>query len=215
LTDGILRPIDKELAKPGTHSADEIVSRLTFGVWPNVLTWIGKSRPRLLSQIFPAHPLSAAGTPDWSNKRGRSAALNDIFEIKLARNRVAHSEPLWKFPPVMDTSVTPSVVTVAGSKDEASTLARFARLLSMLDKALSALNPHIATHILSSSGRQRLDQLLTSQCIERYKKGFHVLPSAAMSAKGFQQQLACIVRTDRPVRIHDSGGAGIFFPSPR
>lgn len=192
---------------------DEIVSRLSFGVWPNVLRWTAKSRARLLGPIFPGHPLTLSGGPGWADRRLRNDALDEVFEIKDVRNRVAHHEPLWKFPNVMDTSRGLPVVKVAGSTNDVTSLARFARLLAIFDKVFMSLTPPMAGYLKTCSARQRLDYLLTAQGIQRYKEGCHIPAAHDLSTMALHQQFAGIIRANRPVRISDAGGSGIFFPT--
>lgn len=199
-----------------TLSPDEIVSRLSFGFWPNVLSWIAKQRTPLLPRILPAHPLSQAGaTPDWWDTNARQAAISEVFELKDIRNRLAHHEPLWKFADVMDTSPpapAPPLLIAAASTDEASTLARFSRLLQLYDRAIHGLSPQLSGYISTSSWRAKLDFLLTPRGLERYKNGCHIPETATISTLALRQQFAAVVRDNRPVRLLDHGGEGIFIP---
>ncbi len=193
---------------------DEVVSRLSFGFWPNMVSWIGKTRTSLLRGIFPSHPLSAPGaSPSWSNKAARRKALDEIFEVKDARNRVAHHEPLWKFAAVKDTSTTPATVIAAASTDEASTVVRFQRLLRIYDDAIHAMSPVLANHLTKSSARNRLNFLISAEGRKRYMDSCHLPLDQAMSTIAMHQQLAMLVQTNRPVRITGAGGMGTFFPN--
>ncbi|MBV8033976.1 hypothetical protein [Roseateles sp.] len=201
-------------AHPAWPTPDEIVSRLSFGFWPNVLTWIAKQRPTLMPKILPAHPLSLPGAaPNWSNPAARRDALTEFFEIKDLRNRIAHHEPLWKFAPVMDTSTSPATVVAPASTDEASSLVRFGRLLQRYDQAVGALSPDLFAHIRISTWRARLEYLLSSRGLERYKAGGHIAEASFMSTLALRQQFASIVQRNKPVRVFDHGGEGIFIPS--
>ena len=74
----------RQKARPAVPNADEIVSRLSFGFWPNVLTWVAKHRTSLMPRILPAHPLSQQGAlPNWANAVARRNALTEFFEIKV------------------------------------------------------------------------------------------------------------------------------------
>lgn len=192
---------------------DEIVSRLSFGFWPNALRWTAKNRARLLAPMFPGHPLTLSPGPGWADRQLRTDALDEIFEIKEVRNRVAHHEPLWKFPNVVDTSRRKPWVKVPGSTNEVSTLARFARLLAIFDKVFMSLTPAMAGYLRACSARQRLDYLLTAQGIQRYREGCHIPAVQELGTMALHQQFAGIVRANRPVRISDAGGSGVFIPT--
>lgn len=195
-------------------AADEVVSRLSFGFWPNMLNWIGRTRNGLLKGIFPSHPLSLPGAhPNWGNKAARRRALDMIFELKDARNRVAHHEPLWKFAAVKDTSTTPSTVVAAASTGEESTVVRFRRLLGIYDDAIHAMSPMLANHLTNSSARHRLNFLISAEGRRRYMDSCHLPLDQALSTTAMHQQLAMLVQTNRPVRIIGAGGMGTFFPN--
>lgn len=204
----------RQKARPAVPNADEIVSRLSFGFWPNVLTWVAKHRTSLMPRVLPAHPLSQQGaSPNWANAVARRNALTEFFEIKDLRNRIAHHEPLWKFAAVMDTSTSPATILAAASTDEASSLARFARLLQRYDHAVNALSPDLAAHIRGSSWRAKVNYLLSRRGLDRYKDGAHVAEPSAISILALRQQFAVVMRRNRPVRLVDLAGEGIFVPA--
>ncbi|HEY1396600.1 hypothetical protein [Roseateles sp.] len=204
----------RQKAHPVAPNADEIVSRLSFGFWPNVLTWVARHRTTLMPRILPAHPLSQLGAPlNWTNSTARRNALTEFFEIKDLRNRIAHHEPLWKFAAVMDTSTSPATVLAPASVDEASSLTRFARLLQRYDLAVHALSPDLSAHIRRSSWRVRVDYLLSKRGLNRYKNGAHVAEPSAISTLALRQQFAAVIRRNRPVRLLDHAGEGLFIPA--
>lgn len=198
-------------------SPDEIVSRLSFGFWPNMLNWIAKQRIALLPRVLPAHALSQSGAiRNWWTPAARKEAIRDIFELKEIRNRIAHHEPLWKFSAVMDTSPPAPALPILlahASVDEATTLNRFVRLLDLYDEAIHALSPQLFGYIISSSWRARLDFLLSSRGIDRFKAGSHVVQQSSFSALALRQQFASVIQGNKPIRLIDLGGEGIFTPA--
>lgn len=201
---------------PHVLSPDEIVSRLSFGFWPNVLNWLAKQQPALMPKILPAHSLSQVGAaPNWWNAAARQNVLRDIFELKEVRNRIAHHEPLWKFSDVLDTSPrppAPPILICPASIDEATTIRRFARLLQLYDQAVASLSPALHGYIRASSWRAKLDFLLSSRGVQRYKDGLHVAEPTAISPIDLGAQFAHVLQRNRPVRLLDASGEGIFFP---
>lgn len=198
-------------------SPDEIVSRLSFGFWPNILAWIAKQQTILMPKILPAHPLSQAGaTVTWWDVSARQDAVAHFHEFNDVRNRIAHHEPLWRFADVIDTSPpppAPPILIAAASTDEASTLLRFKRLLALYDQAVNSLSSDLYTHITTSSWRARLDFLLTPRGLDRYKSGFHVAEASAISAGALSENFETVINGNRPVKLLDTAGSGLFIPS--
>lgn len=188
----------RDKAYPVVPGADEIVSRLSFGFWPNLLNWIAKQRTLVMPAILPGHPMSQTGAnPDWAVKSARGAGLQPFFELKDVRNRIAHREPLWKFSKV-EEAVAGRRTTVPASAHEASTIARFNRLLAIYDRAVHDVSPLLQQCIRGSSWRARLDFLLSPRGLDRYRCGGHVTDSATLSTQAFRQQLATVIQCNRP-----------------
>lgn len=200
-------------AAPATPGPDEVISRLTFGFWPNMLNWTAKQATVRMPAILPGHPMSQLGAnPDWSNKKARREGLQDYFELKDMRNRIAHHEPLWKFAKVEQT-VAGKKVIVPASTNEASSINRFARLLSIYDRAVLEVSPPLYACIHSSTWRARLNFLLSPRGVDRYRHGCHVPEPASVTTLALKQQLATVVRGNRPIILSDHGGEGIFIPA--
>lgn len=200
-----------------TLTPDEIVSRLTFGFWPNMLMWIAKQRPTLSPKILPAHPLSQPGAaPNWFDLNARHSACIEFLEFSDTRNRLAHHEPLWKFADVLDTSPpapAPAILICPASTDEASTFMRFNRFAQLYDRSVEALSPQLSASIRASSWRLKLDFLLSPRGVQRYKDGCHVVDAAAISTLALRQQFASVMQRNRPVKLLDHGGEGVFIPA--
>lgn len=200
-------------AHPTVPSADEVVSRLTFGFWPNMLTWIAKQRTGVMPAILPGHLMSQPDAdPGWSVKNARRSGLQAFFELKDMRNRIAHHEPLWKFSKVEET-VAGKSTTVPASTHAASTLSRFNRLMAIYDRAVHDVSPALQQCIRGSTWRERLDFLLSSRGLDRYRCGTHVTEPDTLSTLALRQQLAHVIQCNRPVRLRDHGGEGIFIPA--
>lgn len=193
---------------------DAIVSRLSFGFWPNMLRWMGKMRPQLLARVFPDHPLSRSPAGGWAARLPRRRALDVLFELKDVRNRIAHHEPLWKFPVILDTSTTPARVVAAASLNEAGTVARFQRLLRLYDDSVSALSPELHLHLRHSTWRRQLEFLLSDKGRARYRAGLHVIRDQTDAGTLAQHpQFDRLVQGNQPVMLRSAAGAGLFIPS--
>lgn len=195
-------------------SPDEIVSRMSFGFWPNLLAWIAKQRPKVASKILPAHPTSQPGAKlNWFNAPARQRAVRQFLEFSEIRNRIAHHEPLWKFAAVLDTASNPATQLFPASTDEATTLARFERLMKQYDEAITSLSPLLHASIRTSSWRMRLDFLLSPRGVRRFKDCRHVTHPTALDATAFSDEFAAVVQRDMPVKLRDERGEGIFVPT--
>lgn len=201
---------------PASNSFEQIVSKPRLdsyrGYW-NMLIWIGKQRPSLLAKILPGHPMSRRGaTSTWFEPKARWAALGPFIELAEVRNRVAHHEPLWKFSAVFDTGPVPPIALCAASTDEASTLVRFARLMALYDSTVDALSPAMCAALQTSSWRMKLDFLLSTRGLQRFKDRRHVVHPIAIDAMEFGSVFAEVMQDDRPVKVIHQGYEGLFVP---
>lgn len=193
-------------------SPDEIVSGVTFGFWPAVLSSIGQPQAlAVLPSIFPHHPLNSA-VIGWRDNPTRKRALAFIYELNAFRNRIAHHEPLWKFGAVMDTSVYPAVTVVPGSLTAADSVARFQRLLGFIDAAVHTLEPQLQLDMRASSWRRKIDYLLTARGMARYRGMKHSPPAGRMSPTLFRRSFSLIVKANQPIYVRKAEVGGIFIP---
>lgn len=202
-------------AHPTILSPDEVVARLSFGFWPNILSWIAKQRSRLMVDIFPNHPLSAPrANPNWSSAAARNDAIQVFFEFKDIRNRIAHHEPLWKFSAVSYTSPHhphPTICIAPASTNPSTTFSRFQRLLRLYDQAILALSPTLHAYLKASSWLKKIEFLLSTKGVSRYMNGGHVLRKA-MSTKSLHQQFASVASSNSCIQVFAAGGGGVFIP---
>jgi len=191
---------------------DSVVANLSFGCWLPIMKAIHLDRQNVFPRIFPGHPLNA--TPnDWRQNIQRNGGLRFIEELNVARNRIGHHEPLWKFSAVNDTSGSGAAVLIAApSTNQTESLARFRRLLILFDNGLSWLNQDIAADLRNSSWRTELEFLLTDRGIARYRKTRHVPKPAHMSPAAFRKNFGLVCRANQPVVLADGRGSGIYYP---
>jgi hypothetical protein len=193
-------------------SPDEIVSRVSFGFWPAILTSINSAHAdKLFPKIFPGHPLNA-NPLDWKNSQKCKKALAYIFELNALRNRIAHHEPLWRFAEVKDTSVHPNIVLAAQSMNQVETMARFERLQKLFADGIGALNQDLLTDIQQSSVLRKLGLLLSTRGLNRYKKRKHFPAAGHLTPANFRKQFSLLSKENQPVRIGRSGIYGVFDP---
>lgn len=205
----------REKMHPIVPSPDEIVSRVTFGFWPAVLGAIPQGRGvPLYQKMFPHHPLSLlpAGTDGWAPTTDRKRALAFVYELNDFRNRIAHHEPLWKFPPVDDKLVNPRVRIYPDSTSEAESLVRLKRIIGFVDAAIHAIEPGLQADMAAASWRRKLNFLLTPRGIVRYRMMKHAPKAITASPTEFRRSFSLLVKANQPVFVKRSFASGIFIP---
>lgn len=192
-------------------SPDEIVSRMSFGFWPNILGVIDRRAnfaDKIMPAIFPHHPLNTRPF-DWTDNTKLTAAIAFIHELNTFRNRIAHHEPLWKFAALYDTAGGKIYPPSANLGDS---LIRLRRILSLLDQAMRALNTSVFADLQSSSWRRKIDFLLSERGVLRYRTYRYCPADQAINPLELQRNFHKIVRANQPIRISRSGSTGLFVP---
>jgi len=203
--------IAKVRAVSPAASANEIVSRVTFGFWPSVAASIGdREAAAILAVAFPFHPLSSA-RPYWTDARARKRALAYLYELQTLRNRIAHHEPLWKFQRIVDTSTIPATVVERESLSPEDSVSRFRRVLRHLDVAFANVDPTLRDDLRNSSWRQAINALLSRRGLARYRRLQHTA-ATAIQPQRLESDFGSIVRRNRPVRVRSLRCEGVFNP---
>jgi hypothetical protein len=74
---------------------DAVVATLSLGFWPNVMeTLNARVAPNTFLEVFPHHPHST--TKHWAHQSNRETVVSLMKTLQKLRNRVCHSEPVWK-----------------------------------------------------------------------------------------------------------------------
>jgi len=75
---------------------DQVVARLPFGVWPNILEQqlpTAVVEAKTFMDVFPYYPRKPR--KHWSHADNRKAAVDRVKDVNAWRNRVAHCRPVW------------------------------------------------------------------------------------------------------------------------
>ena len=84
-----------QLRKQIQPTPDLVVSRLSFGFWPNVLEELGnRHAPRTFTDVFPFYPHSKP--THWSYEPNKNKVVMRLKRFQDLRNRVCHFEVVWK-----------------------------------------------------------------------------------------------------------------------
>jgi hypothetical protein len=74
---------------------DYVISRLSFGVWPNILDAqlpTPAIEMKTFSDVFPHHPKAKQ---HWRYQANCKSALQVVRDVQKWRNRIAHCKPVW------------------------------------------------------------------------------------------------------------------------
>lgn len=193
-------------------SPDYVASNLSFGTWQNVLKAIhSHARHVVFPSVFPHHALNASAN-DWKTNVIRTRALMYLDELNVARNRIAHHEPLWKFGAVKDTASNPPTLIAAATTNQAESVARLRRLLVLMDEGLRSMSPDLEADLAKSTWRSDVEFLLTDRGINRYRNTRYLPRASAISPATFRKQFGLLCRGNRPVIVAGSGSRGTYYP---
>lgn len=83
------------IRKHAQPTPDLVVSRLSFGFWPNVMEELnGRHAPRTFSDVFNHHPHSKPR--HWSIETNKQQIVLRLKRLQDLRNRICHFEAIWK-----------------------------------------------------------------------------------------------------------------------
>ncbi len=159
-------------------SPNFVVSKMTYGFWPNILKVdkkINNDRLEweiLFPIIFPGLPLQAAGF--WKKFKHRESVIARCFSVGELRNRIAHFEPVWKFGNEIEERIPKPNYTLAVIKpapqNKHETIVRLNMEFSRAMQLLNWLSPHAYQDYLKSESKRSLDWLITESAIDAFIK---------------------------------------------
>ncbi len=188
-------------------SPDEIISRLTFGFWPNALNSLDKRYTNTtLASIFPNHLFTQNPTL-WNFKANIKTVISPLYEINTLRNRIAHHESVWKFSSVNDGNI----VLQQESKNITDSIARFTRFLNQYDEVIRAIDLDLYNDLLNSSWRNKVEFLLSPKGVDRYKCAKNNI-AATKTAACLKYKFLKIVNQNQPILVKYRGEKGLFHP---
>lgn len=92
---GFLYEGEPSIRKATQPSPDVVVSRLSFGFWPNVLEELNnRYAPQTFCDVFSNYKHSTK--PHWSKENNRADVIVKLKKLQDLRNRICHFEPIWK-----------------------------------------------------------------------------------------------------------------------
>lgn len=212
-------------------SPPKVISGMTFGFWPRVLdakrtsgfTPAGLIVPKmpvpwdvLLPQIVPGHHQFTPAY--WGAQAHQDALFARIDLVNSLRNRVAHFEPLWKFPPELEEKrerhgIKPQVIASEPVTIE-HMLGRLRRSYRRTTQLLLWLSKSRATAYEHSENHQALDWLMSKSALDHFRS----LPAhreVRLSSLSRNWDLKSELRTSGFVLITEKGAnIGRYYSGP-
>jgi len=160
-------------------SANQIISKMSFGFWPNILKSSNKFEinnkatnidwDKTFRKIFPG--LSASSLGYWRNFSHRDPVIARCFSVNDLRNRVAHFEPVWKFGKDPSEVVPRNGVPKTYSdkpKDISEMINRLHRDFNRVTELLYWLSPEIYSDYQSSENHREISWLISKDAINSF-----------------------------------------------
>ncbi|MDC6379927.1 Abi family protein [Pseudomonas graminis] len=78
---------------------DDVISKQTFGFWTNIFSESTTPWATVLKDVYPNATRNLAHSSNRDKVEARKQLINDL------RNRIAHWEPIWKLPDLMEERI--------------------------------------------------------------------------------------------------------------
>lgn len=164
--------------KVPTPTPNFVVSKMTYGFWPNILKVDKKTDnsrlewEKIFPEIFPGLPKKS--NTYWKKIKNREAVIARCFSVGDLRNRIAHFEPIWKFGPEVEEkipkpNVNPTILNPA-PKNKKEAIARLSMEIYRAIELLKWLSPSSHQDYLNSESKKSLNWLITEDALEAFVK---------------------------------------------
>ena len=154
--DALLKEGEPPIRKGVQPTPDQVVSRLSFGFWPNVMDELNhRYGPKTFTDVFPNHPHSKPR--HWSVPANKAQAVLRLKKLQDLRNRVCHFEAIWKHH-WLGVHGTNWSQGVRGVRD----------LHDSLVELLTWCSPAAVNHYKASFGWNWFDRLCTTNAVRAF-----------------------------------------------
>ncbi|OOV85970.1 hypothetical protein BTA35_0215805 [Oceanospirillum linum] len=200
----------KWLPKKRPLSANDVVSRMTFGFWPSLLDaklpW-----QELIPKIVPGHRHKQMA--HWKVQKNQDALYARIDLVNRLRNRIAHFEPVWKQGALREErrprqNFKPGIaqnapVTVGQALD------RLRLLHDRTWEPLRWLSPSRAKDYENSYVKHHFDWLCSAEGLAAYQA---FKPGTSLPASRFKRELNTLMKHRSMVRVtKNNRQSGVFY----
>jgi len=131
------------------NKPDDVISKQTFGFWTNILSESVTPWGTVLKNIFPNV------TRNWAHRSNRDWLEARKLVINDLRNRIAHWEPIWKLPDLMEERIlrpraAPLKVMSPAPTNAEQSIARLRMYHDRIVALLHAVDPDLSGSYLDS-----------------------------------------------------------------
>ncbi|HDO1318125.1 TPA: Abi family protein [Aeromonas veronii] len=206
------RRTGRMILKNPAPSANDVVSRMTFGFWPKLLD-VPQPWDQLIPMIVPGHRYPTQS--HWSVLRNQDALYCRMDLVNKLRNRIAHFEPIWKQGDLLEErrprqgSPAPQIIDPA-PRTPAQVIARLRLLHNRTAEFLKWLSPHRYNDYLSGYVYSHFDWLCTEEGLTAYKS---LQPRIEIPVSRLKREAHGLIRKKTMVSVIRKGAViGTYYP---
>jgi len=196
-------------------SPDDTISSLTFGFWSSI---IGKNPAidwdNILGVIYPKH--RASSTQQWGSHIQKKRLIYRLELVRDFRNRIAHHEPIWKLPALLDE--TPPVgngkrnVLLGASVTQQESISRLRSIYSKHSELLRWMSQEIYADLKASTLHSKMLWLCSKEGFDAHVHDVSKVPKSMAPAR-FKRELKSVIRSKKMVYIK-SGNRNLIAAQP-
>lgn len=197
-------------------SANDVVSRMTFGFWPKLLDVNGITWGDLLPSIVPGHRYK--DSTYWSVIKHQDAFYARLDLVNRIRNRIAHFEPVWKQGALYEErrerpgSPKPSIEFHAPTSPTEA-IVRLRLIHDRITELLKWLSPDRYRDYMTSYVESHFNWICSAEGLAAYKI---MKPGVNMPISRFKRELNGILARQTMVTVsRKNSPVGTYYPIPR
>ena len=197
-------------------SPNTVVSSMTLGFWAPLMD-LSLPWDTLMPQIIPNHKY-ASNAAYWKNQQHVGRIYARLETLRSLRNRVAHFEPLWKLPDILEEKKQTRGIVLSVEHAAPTTEAEVFQRLNMLYQRATQMLFWISSERAQDQQRAEFHQktlfLMSAEGLECFKR-CHTHDSVRLSSLTKSWGMKLIMKDRKPIQIeHEKKVIGYFYPSP-
>ncbi|QMW14537.1 Abi family protein [Pseudoalteromonas sp. MT33b] len=196
-------------------SPDDVVSSLHFGFWSSLIDKNPNVQWRnLLAHIFPKH--RASNSSQWNVVAQQKRLTYRLELVRDIRNRIAHHEPLWKTPRILDetppTQGSNRAVLHPPSSAPSESIQRLRIIYSKITELLRWMSQELYDDLMNSATHSHFLWLCSTDGLNFYIKHHEVASGHIKSCK-FKREIGSIIKMKKSVfLVHGKRGISALHP---
>lgn len=197
-------------------SANDVVSRMTFGFWPKLLDISGIAWGQLLPQIVPGHRYKDAKY--WSVIKHQDAFYARMDLVNRIRNRIAHFEPVWKqgdlYEERRERPGSPKpIIEFHAPASPTEVILRLKLIHDRITELLKWLSPDRYNDYMSSYVESHFNWICSAEGLDAYKQ---LQPGVNMPMARFKRELNSLLARQAMVTVsRKNRPVGTYYPMLR